>query len=43
MWINGDDLPVQIQVNSMMKGKAVASTVRYSRFDDPTIRVDPPQ
>jgi len=43
MWINGDDLPVQIQVNSMLKGKAVASTVRYSRFDDPTIRVDPPQ
>jgi hypothetical protein len=43
MWINGDDLPVQIQVNSMLNGKAVASTTRYSRFDDPTIRVDPPQ
>jgi hypothetical protein len=43
MWINGDDLPVQIQVNSMLNGKAVASTTRYSRFDDPTIKVDPPQ
>ena len=43
MWINGDDLPVQIQVNSVLNGKAVASTTRYSRFDDPTIKVDPPQ
>ena len=43
MWINGDDLPVQIQVNSLAKGKAVTSTIRYSRYDDPTIKVDPPQ
>jgi hypothetical protein len=43
MWINGDDLPVQIQVNSVLNGKAVTSTTRYSRFDDPTIKVDPPQ
>ena len=39
----GDDLPVQIQVNSLVKGKTVTSTIRYSRFDDPTIKVDPPQ
>jgi hypothetical protein len=43
MWINGDDLPVQIQVNSVLNGKAVTSTTRYSRFDDPTIKIDPPQ
>jgi hypothetical protein len=34
---------VQIQVNSVLNGKAVTSTTRYSRFDDPTIKVDPPQ
>ena len=43
MWINGDDLPIQIQVNSVLNGKTVTSTIRYSRFDDPTIKVDPPQ
>ena len=43
MWINGDDLPVQIQVNSVLNGKPVTSTTRYSHFDDPTIKVDPPQ
>jgi hypothetical protein len=43
MWINGDDLPVQIQVNSLLKGKDMTSTIRYSRFDDPSIKVDPPQ
>lgn len=43
MWINGDDLPVRIQVGSLVKGKAMTSTINYSRFDDPTIKVDPPQ
>jgi hypothetical protein len=43
MWINDDDLPVQIQVNSLLKGKDMTSTIRYSRFDDPSIKVDPPQ
>jgi predicted lipoprotein len=40
MWINGDGLPVRIQVASMMQGKTVTSTINYSRFNDPTIRVD---
>ena len=43
MWINGDDLPVRIQVANLMKGKTMTSTINYSRFDDPSIRVDPPQ
>lgn len=42
MWINGDDLPVRIQVRNLMHGK-MTSTISYSRFDDPSIRIDPPQ
>jgi hypothetical protein len=43
MWINGDDLPLRIQVTSLLQGKRVTTTTTYSRFDDPTIRVDPPR
>jgi len=43
MWVNGDGLPLQIQVASPYKGKTMTSTTRYSRFNDPTIRVDAPQ
>lgn len=43
MWINGDGLPVQIQVATPFKGKTMTSTTRYSRFNDPTIRVDAPR
>ncbi len=43
MWIDGDGLPLQIQVASPVKGKTMTSTMRYSRFNDPTIRVDAPR
>ena len=43
MWINGDGLPLQIQVASVVQGKTLTSTTRYSRFNDPTIRVDAEQ
>lgn len=43
MWINGDGLPLQIQVASPYKGKTMTSTTHYSRFNDPTIRVDAPK
>ncbi|WP_159016949.1 hypothetical protein [Cognatiluteimonas profundi] len=43
MWLNGDGLPVRIQVASLMQGKTVTSTTNYSRFNDPTIQVEPPQ
>ncbi|MEO6264443.1 MAG: hypothetical protein ABIO58_05735 [Luteimonas sp.] len=43
LWVGNDDLPLQMQVRSDMQGKAVATTIRYSRFNDPTLRVDPPQ
>lgn len=43
MWIGNDDLPIRMQVASVMQGRNVSSTIRYSRFDDPTIRIDPPK
>jgi len=43
MWINDDGLPAQIQVASPFKGRTMTSTTRYSRFNDPTIRVDAPR
>jgi hypothetical protein len=43
MWIGSEGLPVQIQVSSNVQGQAADTTIRYSRFNDPTIKVDPPQ
>ncbi|HVR80923.1 MAG TPA: hypothetical protein VHF02_02360 [Luteimonas sp.] len=43
MWINDDNLPIRMQVDSVLQGKSVTSTIRYSRFDDPSITIDPPQ
>ncbi len=43
MWINGDDLPIRIQVAMPMQGRTVTSTTNYSRFNDPTIQVEPPR
>jgi hypothetical protein len=43
LWIDDADLPIKLQVQSAMQGKHVTTTTRYSRFDDPTIKVDPPQ
>ncbi len=43
MWIGGDDYPVQIKVANKGKGAAAGTvTFRYSRFNDPTIRVQAP-
>lgn len=43
MWIGGNGLPVQIRASSTTQGQAAETTIRYSRFNDPTLRVDPPQ
>lgn len=41
MWIDSDNYPVQIKVND--KGKSTSTvTFHYSRFNDPTIRVQAP-
>jgi len=43
MWIGGNGYPLQIQVNSKVQGKAVSTTIRYSRFSDPAIKIAPPK
>lgn len=43
MWIGDDDLPLQIRVAGTSQGHGATTTIRYSRFDDPTIRITPPQ
>src|SRR3546814_10703885 len=42
MWIGPDDLPLQVRVAST-SGDATTSTIRYSRFNDPSIEITPPQ
>jgi hypothetical protein len=43
LWLGEDDLPVQLQVSSSMQGSPVSTTVRYSHYNDPSIRIDTPQ
>jgi len=43
MWIGGNGYPLQIKVDSKVMDKVVGTTIRYSRFNDPSIRIDPPK
>jgi outer membrane lipoprotein-sorting protein len=43
MWIDEKGLPLQIRHTSNAEGKTVDVTIRYTRFNDPSIRIDPPQ
>ena len=43
MWVGGDGYPLQIKVDSKVQGQPVSTMIRYSRFNDPTIRVAPPK
>lgn len=43
MWVDADGYPQQIQVASTVQGKAYTTTIRYSRFNDPGIKVEPPR
>lgn len=42
-WIGGDGLPLQLVSQGEAQGKPYSMTLRYSRFDDPTIVIDAPQ
>ena len=42
MWIGDAGYPLQIRVEGKA-GQAFTNTTRYSRINDPTIRIDPPQ
>ena len=43
MWLDGDGYPLQIRVDQTVNAQANTTTIRYSRINDPTIRIDPPQ
>lgn len=43
MWIDGDGLPMQVRVNDRSQGRATVATIRYTRFDDPSIRIEAPR
>lgn len=42
VWIDGDDLVRQARIVTSAEGRQTTTTIRYSRFDDPSIRIDPP-
>ena len=41
-WIGDNGLPVQLLHKGESQGKPYSMTLRYSRFDDPTIKIDAP-
>ena len=43
IWVGADGYPLRIEVKGDASGKAAQTTIRYSRFNDPSIRIDPPQ
>lgn len=42
-WIGDDGLPLQLLHQGQAQGKPYAMTLRYSRFNDPTITIEAPQ
>ncbi|HJW45549.1 MAG TPA: hypothetical protein VJ484_03570, partial [Lysobacter sp.] len=43
MWVGADGYPLKIEVSGDAGGQVTRTTIRYSRFNDPTIKVEPPQ
>ena len=43
LWIGADGMPLQMRMNTDMKGKPVTTTMRYSRINDPTLSIDAPK
>jgi hypothetical protein len=43
IWVGADGYPLRIEVSGDDGGQATRTTIRYSRFNDPSIRIDPPQ
>ena len=42
IWVGTDGYPLRIDVKGDAGGGATSTTIRYSRFNDPSIRIDPP-
>lgn len=43
LWVGTDGYPVKIEVTGEANGQVSRTSIHYSRFNDPAIRVDPPQ
>jgi outer membrane lipoprotein-sorting protein len=42
LWIGADGYPLQVRATSNAQGKPVTVTIRYSRFNDPTLKISAP-
>lgn len=42
VWIDGEDRVRQARIESVVEGDPITTTIRYSRFDDPSIRIEAP-
>lgn len=43
MWVGADGYPVRIETTGKAGGRASTTTITYSRFNDPSIRIDVPK
>ncbi|MDQ3159715.1 MAG: hypothetical protein M3Q51_01685, partial [Pseudomonadota bacterium] len=43
LWIAADGMPLQMRMNMDSNGTPMTMTMRYSRINDPTLKIDPPQ
>lgn len=43
VWINSDDLVHQARMQSDYQGTPITTTIRYTRYNDPAITIDPPK
>ena len=43
MWVGSDGLPMQVEVVGKGPNMASKTTIHYSRFNDPTITIEPPK
>src|SRR4249919_2347403 len=43
LWVGADGYPLKIEVTGDANGQVARTSIRYSRFNDPAIRIDPPR
>lgn len=43
IWVGSNGFPLQVEATSNAGGQSMVTTIRYSRFNDPTITVSAPQ
>lgn len=42
LWVGADGLPIRQEVTGSWGGRTTTTTIRYSRYNDPSIRIDIP-